>query len=54
LPIVGTVIKVEQLLEVPQIIFGTGYEVFSAIFDTSLLDKVQKSCLILQLLIQGD
>lgn len=45
LPIVATAPNIEQLLGIPQIPSGTGYEVSSAIFETlqrwSLLEKVQ-------------
>lgn len=45
LPIIATAMDVEQLLGVPQMPSGTGYEISSAVFDTlqrwSLLEKVQ-------------
>lgn len=45
LPIIATAMNVEQLLEVPQMPSGTGYEISFDIFDTFqrwlLLDKVQ-------------
>lgn len=45
LPVIVTAPNVEQLLGVPKLDSGTGYETSSAIYDTlkewSLLDKVQ-------------